>query len=138
MLGNVFSNSFTIDEIKAAHAKVKSGADFPMYIQEIIRLGVKGYENYVSDGHAIYFGPAEYEIRSEPKYTELAISDSIDKQLFHKYLRAHQQGQSDYLTFCKYCAETGVEKWTVCLDQMTCTYYDKRGNEILVEIIPSP
>jgi uncharacterized protein YbcV (DUF1398 family) len=32
--------------------------------------------------------------------------------------------------------ETGVEKWFVGLDKMTCIYYDKIGNEILVEQIP--
>ena len=31
---------FTIDEIKAEHQKVKSGADFPNYIQQIKQLGV--------------------------------------------------------------------------------------------------
>jgi hypothetical protein len=28
------------------------------------------------------------------------------------------------------------EKWTVCLESMTCTYYDKSGNKVLVEKIP--
>lgn len=27
---------FTLDQIKAAHNKVKSGADFPAYIQDLI------------------------------------------------------------------------------------------------------
>ncbi len=33
---------FTIEQIKEAHAKVKSGADFPNYIHDLIILGVKG------------------------------------------------------------------------------------------------
>lgn len=32
---------FTIEQIKEAHSKVKSGADFPNYIQDLIILGVK-------------------------------------------------------------------------------------------------
>ncbi|MGB4398918.1 MAG: DUF1398 family protein [Daejeonella sp.] len=36
---------FTAEQIKAAHSKVKSGADFPAYIQDIKALGVTGYEN---------------------------------------------------------------------------------------------
>lgn len=47
---------FTIDQIKAAHAKVKSGADFPAYIREIKSLGVTHYESYVNDGHIDYHG----------------------------------------------------------------------------------
>ncbi|MHA4895211.1 DUF1398 family protein [Pedobacter sp. PWIIR3] len=33
-------------------------------------------------------------------------------------------------------AETGINKWTVYMDQMTCTYYDQSGTEILIENIP--
>jgi uncharacterized protein YbcV (DUF1398 family) len=32
--------------------------------------------------------------------------------------------------------ETGIEKWEICMDKMTCIYFDKAGNEILVEAIP--
>ncbi|WP_461396725.1 DUF1398 family protein [Flavitalea sp.] len=34
------------------------------------------------------------------------------------------------------CAIYGIEKWQVSVNKMTCTYYDKGGNEILVEEIP--
>ncbi len=42
---------FTLEQIKSAHSKVKSGADFPNYIQDLINLGIKSYHTYVSDGH---------------------------------------------------------------------------------------
>jgi uncharacterized protein YbcV (DUF1398 family) len=45
-------------------------------------------------------------------------------------------GKTDYLTFCNDCAKSGIEKWIVRLEEMTCTYYDKAGNDILVEKIP--
>jgi uncharacterized protein YbcV (DUF1398 family) len=34
------------------------------------------------------------------------------------------------------CADFGIEKRQICMNKMTCTYYDKSGNEILVEEIP--
>ena len=37
---------FTIAQIKEAHSRVKSGADFPTYIQDLIELGVKGYDTF--------------------------------------------------------------------------------------------
>jgi uncharacterized protein YbcV (DUF1398 family) len=37
----------------------------------------------------------------------------------------HQQGKTDFPTFCKHAAETGVEKWRVDISQMTCTYLIK-------------
>ena len=44
---------FTIDQIKEAHSKVKSGADFPQYVQDLIKLGVIHYTTYVRDGHTV-------------------------------------------------------------------------------------
>jgi uncharacterized protein YbcV (DUF1398 family) len=47
---------FTIEQVKAAHSKVRSGADFPAFIQDIKKLGVTYYETFVSDGHTDYYG----------------------------------------------------------------------------------
>ena len=126
---------FTIEQIKEAHSKVKSGADFPQYIQEIKILGVTAFETWVKDSHTEYSGVHNYRTESTPMYEDMVIIDSSDKTKFVHFLKIHQQGETDYFTFCKHCAETGIEKWSVCLDKMTCTYYDKAGKEILVEQI---
>ncbi len=127
---------FTVEQIKAAHSKVKSGADFPAYIREIRGLDVTHYETYVTDGHIDYHGAGDYTAKVPAKYDALVIADVADKTQFKSELKAHQQGKTDFLTFIKMCATFGVEKWAVCMDKMTCTYYDKVGNEILVEEIP--
>jgi len=127
---------FTVEQIKAAHSKVKSGADFPSYIKEIKLLGVTHYEAYVSDGHTDYHGRSDYTATVPAKYEPMAIANIPQTEKFVAELLAHQQGKTDYLTFIKMCAETGIEKWEICMDKMTCTYYDKAGNEILVEKIP--
>jgi uncharacterized protein YbcV (DUF1398 family) len=129
---------FTLDQIKAAHSKVKSGADFPAYIQELIGLGLKKYESFVADGHTVYHGAERYSITSEPGYDAKDIVTESNKEQFIADLKEHQQGKTDYATFCSDCAKNGVEKWIVDMEQMTCTYYDKRGNEILEEQIPTP
>jgi uncharacterized protein YbcV (DUF1398 family) len=127
---------FTVEQIELAHDKVKSGADFPKYIQEIRQMGVTGFETWVNDSHTNYFGENGYQTKSLPQYQGLTISDISNSEQFGLYLKRHQQGETDYFTFCKHCAECGIEKWTVCLDQMSCTYYDKAGNKILTEQIP--
>lgn len=127
---------FTVEQIKAAHSKVKSGADFPSYIEEIKSLGVTHYEAYVTDGHTDYHGGSDHTAKVPAKYEPIAIADIPQTEKFKAELLAHQQGKTDYLTFIKMCAETGIEKWEICMDKMTCTYYDKVGNEILVEEIP--
>ncbi|MBK7172303.1 MAG: DUF1398 domain-containing protein [Bacteroidales bacterium] len=127
---------FTIDDIKAAHSNVKSGADFPAYIQDIKKLGVTHYEAYVTDGHTDYFGANEYKTSSVARYDSLKIETSPGIEQFKADLLAHQQGKTDYMTFCSDCAKSGIEKWVVSLDKMICTYYDLAGKELLAEPIP--
>lgn len=127
---------FTIEQIEAAHAKVKSGADFPDYIKEIKEFGVRSFKTRVKDSQTEYFGENGYSTKSQPKYDELMIENKVDKELFIKQLKSHQRGETDYMKFCKDCAETGIEKWIVDLNQFTCIYYDQSGNEILTEEIP--
>jgi len=127
---------FSVEQIKAAHSKVKSGADFPAYIQDIKKLGVTYYETFVSDGHTNYYGPNNYKATSPAKYGTIKIAGQCDKEQFKVDLKDHQQGKTDYLTFINISARLGIEKWEVCMDKMTCTYYDKKGNEILIEEIP--
>jgi uncharacterized protein YbcV (DUF1398 family) len=127
---------FTVEQIQAAHSKVKSGADFPAYIKEIKALGVTNYEAYVSDGHIDYHGASGYMAKVKAKYEPLAIADTVKSEVFKTDLAAHQQGKTNFLTFIKMCATLGIQKWVICMDKMTCTYYDKAGNEILIETIP--
>ena len=129
---------FTIDELKTAHAKVKSGADYPAYVQEIISMGVTGYETYVEDGNTIYFGADNYRIESGPKYSQLAVSGKSDQEAFKKDLKSHQDGRTNFPRFCLDAAHAGVEKWVVTMTAMTCTYVDKNGNILVVESIPVP
>ncbi len=127
---------FTAEQIKAAHSKVKSGADFPAYIREIKSLGVTHYEAFVSDGHIDYHGKNNHTATVPAKYAALEIAPQHLKEEFQEQLLAHQQGKTDYLTFIKMCAATGVEKWEVSIQQMTCTYFDIAGNAVLEEKIP--
>ncbi len=127
---------FTIEQIKLAHSKVKSGADFPAYIQDLKKLGVTKYETFVADGHTDYYGVNDNKITSPAKYDALQVSEICNREQFKTDLKTHQQGKTDYPTFCNDCAESGIEKWIVRLDKMTCIYYDKLENEILVEQIP--
>jgi uncharacterized protein YbcV (DUF1398 family) len=128
---------FTIDQIKEAHAKVKTGADFPNYIQDLIILGVKGYDTFVHDGHVEYYGVNNYSVTADEKYNEIKVADFPNKELFIEFLVKHQHGETDYLTFCNHCAQCGIAKWRVDIVEMTCTYFDKAQNEILIEKIPS-
>ena len=72
-----------------------------------------------------------------PMHQNVTKAEESNKERFIACIKAHQKGATDYVTFCKDCADNGIEKWIVDLGKMTCIYYDKKGNEILVENIPS-
>lgn len=127
---------FTIDQIKAAHEKVKSGADFSNYIQDIIHLGVKGYDTIVTDGRVSYYGDNSFTASTDKKYEAISIAAVANKERFIEFLVMHQDGQTDYFTFCQHAAQCGIAKWRVDIIEMTCTYYDSAENPILIEKIP--
>lgn len=128
---------FTLEQLKLAHAKVQSGADFPKYISELKEFGVHSYETFVTDGHTDYYGSDHFKVSTSAKYDSLDIAKTSNIADFKKDLKAHQLGQTNYPTFCSDCAKSGVEKWVVCMDKMTCTYYDFEGRELLREVIPN-
>lgn len=127
---------FTIAQIKEAHSKVKSGVDFPQYIQDIIQLGVQGYDTFVNDGHVEYFGEDNFRATATETYDSISIAPSANKERFIEFLVMHQDGQTDYLTFCKHAGQCGIAKWSVNIIEMVCTYYDSAENPILIEKIP--
>ncbi len=127
---------FTIEQIEEAHSKVKSGADFSHYIHDIKKLGVTHYEVFVTDGHTDYYGANDFRVSAPAKYEIVSIGEIPNKKQFTFDLSAHQKGETNYLTFCNDCGKSGIEKWIVSLQKMTCIYYDKAGNEILIETIP--
>lgn len=126
---------FTIAQIKEAHSKVKSGADFPNYIQDLIILGVKGYDTFVNDGNVQYYGVNNYSVASDEKYNEIKIATSANKERFIEFLVMHQEGQTNYLTFCNHAGQCGIARWRVDIIEMTCNYFDQSGSEILIEKI---
>ena len=128
---------FTIQQIHEAHSKVKSGADFPKYMQDIIALGVTSFETFVFDNHTDYFGKDNFTVSSEGFSEILNVANESNIEQFKSDLKSHQLGNTEYMTFLNDCAKSGVEKWIVVMDKMTCSYYDINGNEMVVEKIPT-
>lgn len=128
---------FTLQQIYDAHAKVKSGTEFPFYIRDLKDLWIRSYTIFVSDGHAQYQWDNNYTIISPAKYESLEINTQTDKEWFIANLKLHQQWGSDYMTFCKHAAQAGIIKWVIVMDVMSCTYYDTHDQDIIIENIPS-
>jgi uncharacterized protein YbcV (DUF1398 family) len=129
---------FTLDQITAVHSKVKSGADFPAYVQDMKALGVVRYENHLSDGHATYYGADGFVLQGPARYAAISVADTAAADDLKQAIATHQQGGTDFLTVSRQAAEAGVEKWEVHILELTCTYLDKAGNVMMVEEIPVP
>ena len=90
---------FTINQIKKAHTKVKSGTDFPGYVKELKTLGILSYNNYVSDGHTEYYGNNDFTVSSPPKYPVMEISNAgVNKKLEYA-LSIHREDKLIILLF---------------------------------------
>lgn len=126
----------TIETIIAEHQKVKTGADFPQYIRAIKKLGVSHYTTYISDGNTEFFDEDNQSVQTGSKYDLLTISNNVNLDYFKVRLKLHQQGGTDYKTFCNDCAENGIKGWKMNLNSMNCTYFDRSGDSVLTEMIP--
>lgn len=128
---------FTLQQIKQAHDKVQTGADFPNYIQDLINLGVRGYDTLVNDGHVAYYDSNDDSVSTDKKYDEIKIASTANKERFIEFLVMHQDGQTDYFTLCQQAAQSGIAKSRIDIIEMTCTYFDAAGDAIVIEKIPS-
>ena len=65
------------------------------------------------DGHTKYFAKHGNRISSLPKYDPLEIEENFQYAKFRDILRFHQEGKSDYFTFCKEVVKAEIAKWMV-------------------------
>jgi uncharacterized protein YbcV (DUF1398 family) len=128
---------FTAEQIKAAHAKTKTGADYPRFVQDAKKLGVHHYDYIVENGSTIWYDKDGNNITTLPNDSiNRKVSDTSSSEMLKKYILQHQQGGSDYSTFCRQAAEVGVARWSSDLEKMVCSYYDKNNMEMYAEPIP--
>ena len=127
---------FTEQQIKDAHSRVITGADFPRYVQEIKKLGLLRYEYLVENGMTVYYGEDNHLVKSAARCGHLNIAPISSAGALAHTIAIHQRGQTDFMTFCNQAAAAGVEKWVIDTQKMMCTYYDLQGNELVAEPIP--
>lgn len=127
---------FTMSQIEQIHAKVKTGADFPHYVQELKALGMAYYDFFVVDGHTEYVATSGECLHSPAKYTPLTVAAVGDAQALHHTIAIHQQGLTDFATFCTQAAQAGVHYWRTDVTNLRCVYVDGKQRELWVEAIP--
>ena len=126
---------FTLEQINAIHERLGNAKTLPQYLEALKNIGVDKYDSFITDGHSEYFDKGGHKVVSPPVHDKLTIAETSHRESFLKHLHLHNEGKTNYLEMSKGLAESGVEKWTFDTNKMTITYYDKDGNEILVEAI---
>ena len=66
----------------------------------------------MSDGRTKYYGKTNFTLDGEAKYSEIKVNNTSAYEDLKHAISIHQNGQTDYPTFCKQAADAGVEKWT--------------------------
>lgn len=127
---------FTKDQIFTAQAKVKSGADYPNLIQDLKAIGVRSYDHIVSDHSNMFYGDNGHSVVISHSQPSIPVAAEPSSQKLRHSLSIHQQGKTDYPTFCVQAGEAGVSKWVSDLQKMTVTYKGIAGGDILIEPIP--
>lgn len=129
--------NFTEQDIRAAYAKTRTGADFPRLIQDLKKLGIVSYDHMLASGSNIFHGEHGQSVSLSNMGPSVPVSDQADLELLKKHIADHQRGLTNYPTLCGLAGQAGVDKWTSDLLAMTCTYFDKSGRNIHVELIPT-
>lgn len=127
---------FTEQDIRATYAKTKTGADFPRLIRDLKALGIVSYDHLLTTGSNIFHGKDGQSVSLSNMGPAVTVSPQPNLELLKKYIAMHQGGLTNYPTLCGQAGEAGVEKWTSDLLAMTCTYFDKTGRKLHVELIP--
>lgn len=126
---------FTLEQINEIHDQFGRADTLPEYLQTLKSIGVRKYDAFIFDGHSEYFGENGFSVISPPVHSVLAVAETSNQRKFFEHLELHKQQKTSYLEMSKGLADSGVKKWTFDTIQMTLTYYDKVGNEMLTEAI---
>jgi len=126
---------FTLEQIDDLHARLGNAETLAEYVRALNAIGVEKYDSYLTDGHSEYFGESGHKVISPPAHDTLPIAENSNRDNFLRHLKLHEQGQTTYIEMSTGLADSGIEKWSVDTRNMTMIFYDKPGNEMLVERI---
>ena len=126
---------FTLEQINEIHDQFGRADALPQYLHALKVIGVCKYDSFIFDGHSEYLGEDGISVISPPVHSILAVAETSDQHKFLEHLNLHKQQKTSYLEMSKGLADSGVKKWTFDVNDMTLTYYDEVGNEMLVEVI---
>lgn len=127
--------AFKLSAIQQAHQQF-TGVDFPKLFKAFKDMGVTYNIVNIQDGTATYVHQSEDDIVTSSVKSNHPVAPSSNQSIVQDVLTRHQQGQTDFETFCDEMAQAGIYKWHIDIQAGTCTYIDLQEQAIISELIP--
>ncbi|HBC4277458.1 TPA: DUF1398 family protein [Staphylococcus aureus] len=127
--------AFKLSAIQQAHQQF-TGADFPKLFKAFKDMGMTYNIVNIQDGTATYVHQSEDDIVTSSVKSNHPVAPSSNQSIVQDVLTRHQQGQTDFETFCDEMAQAGIYKWHIDIQAGTCTYIDLQEQAIISELIP--
>ncbi len=127
--------AFTLSAIQQAHQQF-TGVDFPKLFKAFKDMGMTYNIVNIQDGTATYVHQSKDDIVTSSVKSNHPVAQKSNKTIVQDVLTRHQQGQTDFETFCDEMAEAGIYKWHIDIQAGTCTYIDLKEQAIISELIP--
>ncbi|HCY1491980.1 TPA: DUF1398 family protein [Staphylococcus aureus] len=127
--------AFKLSAIQQAHQQF-TGVDFPKLFKAFKDMGMTYNIVNIQDGTATYVHQSEDDIVTSSVKSNHPVAPSLNQSIVQDVLTRHQQGQTDFETFCDEMAQAGIYKWHIDIQAGTCTYIDLQEQAIISELIP--
>ncbi|HCY7534341.1 TPA: DUF1398 family protein [Staphylococcus aureus] len=127
--------AFKLSAIQQAHHQF-TGVDFPKLFKAFKDMGMTYNIVNIQDGTATYVHQSEDDIVTSSVKSNHPVAPSSNQSIVQDVLTRHQQGQTDFETFCDEMAQAGIYKWHIDIQAGTCTYIDLQEQAIISELIP--
>ncbi|EFB45439.1 hypothetical protein SARG_00484 [Staphylococcus aureus subsp. aureus C101] len=127
--------AFKLSAIQQAHQQF-TGVDFPKLFKAFKDMGMTYNIVNIQDGTATYVHQSEDDIVTSSVKSNHPVVPSSNQSIVQDVLTRHQQGQTDFETFCDEMAQAGIYKWHIDIQAGTCTYIDLQEQAIISELIP--
>ncbi|HIH7846815.1 TPA: DUF1398 domain-containing protein [Staphylococcus aureus] len=127
--------AFKLSAIQQAYQQF-TGVDFPKLFKAFKDMGMTYNIVNIQDGTATYVHQSEDDIVTSSVKSNHPVAPSSNQSIVQDVLTRHQQGQTDFETFCDEMAQAGIYKWHIDIQAGTCTYIDLQEQAIISELIP--
>ncbi len=126
---------FSLTTIKHAQ-QLYTGVEFPILVAAFAELGITQVTINIHTGETTYQHRDGMHLQTPSLKATTPVASTASQVGLTTSLQIHQQGKSDFPTFCEEIAAAGIAYWIIDVSALTCDYYSLIDALILSETIP--